>query len=228
MTQHILLIDLENCQGHVDCLMDDLNQYSKVILCYAKTSARVPLDWLLILSEVIQQGKLEIVKMAQVGKDSADFGLSFLAGRLSVQLLESSRFVILSDDKALDYVVQLLITYGHTALRKSGKLPATPQQDAKVLTEAELPVKKESKTSVEQRMFIYSYCHKLWNNGKTNNYPVTKSALLKSIYLFSSQDQALSDKTLQYLISSNAFKIKNKESIQVNLPKLETLAKMAS
>lgn len=68
MTQHILLIDLENCQGHVDCLMDDLNQYSKVILCYAKTSARVPLDWLLNLSEVIQQGKLEIVKMAQLAK----------------------------------------------------------------------------------------------------------------------------------------------------------------
>ncbi len=226
--EQILLIDLENCQGHVDCLMDDLQQFSRVILCYAKTNAKIPLDWLTALSHVIQQGRLEILKMSQVGKDSADFGLSFLAGRLSVQLSRPSHFIILSDDKALDYVINLLTTYGHSAIRKSGKVLITPLTENKPALDSESAVKKESKTSAEQRQFIYNYCQRLLNSGKTGNFPVTKSALLKSIYSFSSQDQALSDKTLQYLISSNAFKVKNKESIQVNLPKLETLAKMVT
>ncbi len=227
MTQHILLIDLENCQGHVDCLMDDLNQYSKVILCYAKTSARVPLDWLLSLSEVIQQGKLEIVKMAQVGKDSADFGLSFLAGRLSVQLLESSHFVILSDDKALDYVVQLLVTYGHTALRKSGKLPVTPLNENKVISNVEPSIEKESKANAEVEKIAHRCCQQLFKSSKNGANPKSKQGLFNMIRNFVKNDER-AKKVFQYLITSSVIKINADESLVVNRTKLETLAKMAS
>lgn len=227
MTQHILLIDLENCQGHVDCLMDDLNQYSKVILCYAKTSARVPLDWLLSLSEVIQQSKLEIVKMAQVGKDSADFGLSFLAGRLSVQLLEPSHFVILSDDKALDYVVQLLTTYGHTALRKSGKLPSNSLDESKVMSNVETPINIEKKINSEVEKATHMCCQQLFKSFKKAASPKSKQALFNMIRNFAKNDD-LAKKVFQYLINSSVIKVSTSDSIIINKAKLETLAKMAS
>lgn len=44
-----------------------------------------------------------------MGKDSADFGLAFLAGQLSIQLNpDEYNIKIMSNDKALDYVVDLL------------------------------------------------------------------------------------------------------------------------
>ena len=226
MTQHILLIDLENCQGRVDCLMDDLNQYSKVILCYAKTSARVPLDWLLSLSEMIQQGKLELVKMTQVGKDSADFGLSFLAGRLSVELPESSHFVILSDDKALDYVVQILGTYGHTALRKSGKVPANSLDEVKIISNLETSTKKETKINSEVQKAAHRCCQQLFKSLKKAAHPKSKQALFNMIRNFVKNDD-LAKKVFQYLITSSVIMVNTNDSIVVNKAKLETLAKMA-
>lgn len=225
-SEQILLIDLENCQGHVEQLMEDVQQFSKVMLCYAKTSAKIPLDWLTTLSQVIHDGRLEIIKMSQVGKDSADFGLSFLAGRLSVQLSQPSHFVILSDDKALDYVIHLLKTYGHSAIRKSGKHNPAVIEPVKTPVPAENPVKNDAKTNAEQRQFIYRYCKILEKSVKKSAYPKTKTALLNSIKSFTHND-TLAKKIFHYLITSSAIKINADEAVVLNMPKLETLAKQA-
>lgn len=225
--QQILLIDLENCQGHVDCLMEDLKQFSKVILCYAKTNAKIPLDWLVALSQVIQQGRLEILKMSHSGKDSADFGLSFLAGRLSVELSQPSHFVILSDDKALDYVISLLNHYGHSAIRKSGKVNTNLAEDGKVLPVTKEPIKDAGKTSVKQNQAIYSYCHQLFISSKKGNFPKSRKALSNMIQS-SVRNEAMAKKVLHYLITSSALKINADEVVTLNLPKLEALAKMAN
>lgn len=225
--EQILLIDLENCQGHVDCLMDDLQYFSRVILCYAKTNAKIPLDWLTALSNVIQQGRLEILKMSQVGKDSADFGLSFLAGRLSVQLSQPSHFIILSDDKALDYVINLLKTYGHSAIRKSGKVNSSSSEDNKVLPAIKEPIKSANKTTVEQRQAIYSYCQQLYASSKKGIYPKSRQALSNMIHS-TVRNEALAKKVLHYLITSSVLKINTDDLVTLNLPKLETLAKMAN
>lgn len=233
--QQILLIDLENCQGHVDSLMNDLEQFSKVIVCYAKTNAKIPLDWLVALSQVIQKGQLEIVKMLQAGKDSADFGLSFLAGRLSVQLTQPSHFVILSDDKALDYVIHLLNTYGHSAIRKSGKTvscnasscnknKSTQASTAKAISVT--PLAGAGKTTGVQRQAIYKYCQLLHASSKKGVYPKSRQALAHTIQN-AVKDETLAKKIFHYLITSSALKINPDDLVTLNLPKIETLAKMA-
>lgn len=104
----VLLIDLENCPSQISCLDETLNEYALVVICYAQTSAKIPLDWLMPLTDIINSGRLKIFKMANSGKNSADFGISFYAGMLMQQLPADAHFVIMSNDTGLDHVVNLL------------------------------------------------------------------------------------------------------------------------
>jgi hypothetical protein len=56
------------------------------------------------LSLAIQDKRLLIIKMPKIGKDSADFGLTFIAGRLSVQLGKGSLIDVMSNDTAMSYM----------------------------------------------------------------------------------------------------------------------------
>lgn len=85
-TLRTLLIDLENCPNHIQELQDSLRDYDKVIICYASTGAKIPLDWLMPLHETISAGHLQIHKMDSIGKNAADFGIFFFAGMLAQQL----------------------------------------------------------------------------------------------------------------------------------------------
>jgi len=113
----ILLIDLENCPSQILQLQENLEEYTKVIICYAKTGVKIPLDWLIPLSAVVNEKKLNVFKMANIGKNSADFGISFFAGSLMQQFQQKAHFVIISNDTDLDHVVNLLISQGCTAER---------------------------------------------------------------------------------------------------------------
>ena len=86
----VLLIDLENCPNQILQLQEDLEQYTQVVICYAKTGVKIPLDWLMPLSATVTQNKLKIHKMANIGKNSADFGICFFAGALMQQFQKSS------------------------------------------------------------------------------------------------------------------------------------------
>ena len=76
----VLLIDLENCPDQIFQLQEKLEQFSQVVVCYAQTGAKIPLDWLIPLSVAVSSSKLKIFKMTHAGKNAADFGICFFAG----------------------------------------------------------------------------------------------------------------------------------------------------
>lgn len=107
-THKVLLIDLENCPTQIQQLKVDLDHFLQIVICYAHSQAKIPLGWLNELAEAIQQNKLRVIKMAQGGKNSADFGLAFFAGVLMQEHPVETEFIIVSNDKDLDHVVHLL------------------------------------------------------------------------------------------------------------------------
>lgn len=116
-TSQVLLIDLENCPNQLQKLPENLADFSQVVICYAKSTAKVPLDWLHFLHKTINANRLKIIKMPNGGKNAADFGICFFAGVLMTQLPEKTHFVIISNDTDLDHAVNLLISQGRTAER---------------------------------------------------------------------------------------------------------------
>ncbi len=100
----VLLIDLENCPHQINQLQKDLEHFSQVIICYAQSGAKLPLDWLMPLSTAVSANKLMVFKMTNSGKNAADFGICFFAGVLMQQLKQEAHFVIVSNDTDLDYV----------------------------------------------------------------------------------------------------------------------------
>jgi len=113
----VLLIDLENCPHHVQQLQKHLKEFSQVVICYAQSGAKIPLDWLMPLSATVHANQLNIFKMTSGGKNAADFGICFFAGALMQQLPAETHFVIVSNDTDLDHVVQAVIP----KLKTSGK-----------------------------------------------------------------------------------------------------------
>lgn len=116
-TTKILLIDLENYPSQINELQKVLNEYSLVVICYAHSNAKIPLDWLMPLNDTINADKLKVLKMTTTGKNAADFGISFYAGMLMQQMPTNAHFAIMSDDADLDHVVNLLRSQNRTAER---------------------------------------------------------------------------------------------------------------
>lgn len=112
----VLLIDLENCPHQIGGLLDQLDRYTRVVICYAQSGAKIPLDWLPALSQMLTAGRLQIQRMPSTGKNAADFGISFFAGVLTQQIPDAS-FTIVSNDTDLDHVVQLLHSLKREAKR---------------------------------------------------------------------------------------------------------------
>ena len=234
----VLLIDIENGLGHIQSRIKDLRIYQKVIVCYAHDGVKIPLDWLFPLSEVLQSGQLELIKMPEVGKNAADFGLYFIAGMLAERFKQPTAFTILSNDADLDYLVQLLQRYQHQAERIS-LLPVKELAPAPVVVQpgpnssAALPVPDQqepastAKTSEAQKQFIYKYCQRLSQLAKTANPPTSKSALVNSIRSFANGDQVLTDKSVHYLVSSGAYKVKGTTGLEPDLAKIRELAAKA-
>ena len=232
----VLLIDIENGIGHIQSRIKDLKVYQKVIVCYAHDGVKIPLDWLFPLSEVLQSGQLELIKMPEVGKNAADFGLYFIAGMLAERFKQPTSFTILSNDADLDYLLQLLQRYQHQAERIS-LLPVRELAPAPVAqAKPDLPVStaaagqipaSTAKTSEEQKQFIYKYCQRLSQLAKTANPPSSKSALVNSIRSFANGDQALTDKSVHYLVSSGAYKVKGAAGLEPDRDKIRELAAKA-
>ncbi|MEB3295544.1 MAG: PIN domain-containing protein [Synechococcales bacterium] len=167
----VLLIDLENCPGQIDQLQENLEQFSQVVICYAQTGAKIPLDWLIPLSATVSLNKLRIFKMTSGGKNAADFGICFFAGVLMQQLHKETHFVIISNDTDLDHVVNLLKGQERSAERIGNKKE-----------EKETTTTKVTKTTFETVVStspIKIYCMHLVTYSK--NRPARKDTLLNSI-----------------------------------------------
>jgi len=171
----VLLIDLENCPDQIYQLQENLEQFSQVIICYAQTGAKIPLDWLIPLSAMVSSNKLRIFKMANIGKNAADFGICFFAGSLMQQLHKETHFVIISNDTDLDHVVNLLKSQGRSAERMGTR------KDEKE-TGSKTAKNNAAKATVEAIVVVSPikiYCMHLVTYSK--NRPAKKDTLINSI-----------------------------------------------
>lgn len=115
----ILLLDIENFHKTEKELIELFKTYAYVYLAYAKSPVAITLDGLQQLSTYIVEKRLVLIKMPTSGPDAADFGLAFLAGQLSVQMLpKDALFDVMSNDKKFIYIVDLLKAMGFSAEQK--------------------------------------------------------------------------------------------------------------
>ncbi|MBF0437199.1 MAG: hypothetical protein HQL77_17800 [Magnetococcales bacterium] len=121
VSPQVLLIDLDNCPKEVEKLPQTLSVFFRIIVCYGGIEPKVPLGLVTVLATAIHEGKLELIGMKRGGKNAADFGLAFYAGRLVSEAPEEAEFTILSDDTDLDHVVDLLSGSGRKAKRLNSK-----------------------------------------------------------------------------------------------------------
>jgi len=163
----VLLIDLENCPNQIHQLQKNLEEFSQVIICYAQSGAKIPLDWLMPLSATVNENKLKIFKMTNGGKNAADFGICFFAGALMQQLQQETHFLIVSNDTDLDHVVNLLKSQGRSAERVGTK------------KEEKQSIPTTTTTTTISLSPLKTYCMHLVTYSK--NRPAKKDTLLNSI-----------------------------------------------
>lgn len=208
----VLLIDLENCPTQIEHLQEDLERFAKVVICYARTGAKIPLDWLLPLSSTISSDKLKIFKMASPGKNSADFGICFFAGILMEQLQKETHFTIVSNDTDLDHVVNLLRSQGRSAerlgMKKEDKMSdISSPKSVDNLTTSVSPIK--------------TYCMHLVTYSK--NRPARKDTLLNSIKNKFKSEPEEAARVFQSLTAQGAIAIADKK-VSYNDKKIKELA----
>ena len=162
----VLLIDLENCPSQINQLMNNLERYSHVVVCYAQSGAKIPLDWVVPLTSTVNNDRLKIVKMPNSGKNAADFGITFWAGVFMAQLPLETHFDIVSNDNDLDHVVNLLISQQRSAERIGFK-----KDNPKVFLGT-----SETVTQPKEDC-LHEYCSHLVKHSK----PAKKTTLLNSI-----------------------------------------------
>jgi len=120
-----LLIDLDNCPRQIERLPETLSEYVRVIACYGGAEPKVPLGMVPLLATAIHEGRLAIIGMQKKGKNAADFGLAFWAGRLVAEMPPDTEFLILSQDTDLDHVVYMLQGANRRVERLDGKVHRT-------------------------------------------------------------------------------------------------------
>lgn len=117
-----LLIDIDNCPRQLERLPETLTEYTRVIACYGGSEPKVPLGMVPLLAAALQEGRLAIIGMHKKGKNAADFGLAFWAGRLAAEMPPHTEFCILSQDTDLDHVVDMLQESDRRVERLDGKV----------------------------------------------------------------------------------------------------------
>jgi len=157
----VVLVDLENCPNQLSKLYENLFQFNKIVICYAHSEVKIPIDWLIPLSAAISQSKLDILRMPHCGKNSADFGIAFLAGMLTQQYDKKTQYFIISNDKGLDHVVDLLHSRGLWAKRLGTATVSNITENSDYIN------------------WVKEYCTQLATH--TSNRPAKKEALLNSI-----------------------------------------------
>lgn len=206
----VMLIDLENCPKQLQNLPEDIDTYSRVVICHAHANAKIPLNWITLLAEAITAGRLKIQQMEKGGKNAADFGICFLAGALMQELPADTHFVIVSDDKDLDHAVHLLQAHQRSAERigllehvdnASQLQPVVDQKD--------------------EAAMIAVYCEHLRIHAK--NRPAKPSTLQNSIRSSCQLDVKSTESLYKDMISNGIFCVVNQQ-IRYNESRIRMLA----
>lgn len=115
MAENIVLIDAENlgCSTTVinNCLMD----YNKTYIIFSHFLAKLDFNSIASFASEIKNERLNIIRMDNIGKNSADFGLAFIAGQLSRTLETGSTIEIRSKDLMFNNIVNMLKQCGFNA-----------------------------------------------------------------------------------------------------------------
>ncbi|EIJ42098.1 Protein of unknown function DUF88 [Beggiatoa alba B18LD] len=201
--QKILLIDIDNCPSEINNIIGNSKIYSRIVICYGGQVPKVSLNLLCAFADMMNEKKLEIIGMQKKGKNAADFGLCFLAGRLSQQITQAE-FIILSNDTDLDHAVNLLQTVGHSAQRIG------TMQENQTVTEIS-PLKHESKSITNEIIELaqdYYQHHLNATIKKSQARPAKKETLLNSIRAFSQKKMPNVEVAIfDYLHSKGYFRI---------------------
>ncbi|MGN7612074.1 PIN domain-containing protein [Magnetococcales bacterium HHB-1] len=135
--KQILLIDLDNCGHEIKKLSQSIKNYTHIICCYGADEPKIPLSVAQILAPALCSQRLEFVHMEKGGRNAADFGLAFWAGKLIKTYGANSQFFILSADTDLDHVIYLIQQEGRQATRllKSEDKPPAKQTKKEISLE---------------------------------------------------------------------------------------------
>ncbi|MEB3231706.1 MAG: PIN domain-containing protein [Leptolyngbyaceae bacterium] len=213
----VLLIDLENCPAQIKQLQQNLERFSQVVICYARTGAKIPLDWLIPLSSTVSSNRLKIFKMTNGGKNAADFGICFFAGALMQELPANTHFVIISNDKDLDHVIHLLKSQGRSAERV-GSL----EKDKSITEDApENDVKEANSEPSSIASPLNIYCAHLITYSK--NRPAKQDTLLNSIKNKFKNTPVVPQEVLTLLVKQGAVKI-SENKVAYHNQKIKELA----
>ena len=172
-TVRALLIDLDNCPRQIERLPETLATFARVVACYGGTEPKVPFGMVPLLATAIHEGRLAIIGMQKKGKNAADFGLAFWAGRLVAEMPPDTEFLILSQDTDLDHVVLMLQSANRHVERLDGKVHRTTKKASPA------PPELQGETDGDA---ITEYCAVYLQTGRSR--PVRKITLSNSIRAF--------------------------------------------
>ena len=207
--QRVLLIDLENYPSQIYTLMDDLDTYTQVVICYAQTGAKVPIDWLMRLTTAVNNNRLTLFKVPSTGKNAADFGITFWAGKLMAELPIETHFDIVSNDTDLDHLISLLLSEQRSAVRISSK-----KEDTSICS-------KNIENTENHEIYSHQYCLYLYNHkgGK----PAKKETLLNDINARLKANNVDCNKVIEQLVKKGVITL-NENKVTYNQSKLNTVA----
>jgi len=215
VNDRVLLIDLENCPSQIQQLMKDLEQYSQVVICYAQSGAKIPIDRIVPLTATVNNNRLRIAKMPNGGKNAADFGITFWAGVMMAGLPSETHFTIMSNDTDLDHVVNLLKDQSRSAERIGAKKDVNSPHLTNLTNETVDNVKSHK---------IQQYCSHLVQHNK--NRPAKKETLINNIKSKFKEDDFDSENFLTQLIKASAIVVKEGNKIAYNESSILKLAKV--
>jgi hypothetical protein len=204
---HALLIDLDNCPRQIEMLPQTLDGFSRIVACYGGVEPKVHLSLVPLLAAAINTGKLEIVGMEKRGKNAADFGIAFWAGRLMAEMPPETEFLILSQDSDLDHVVNMLRSAKRKVRRINGKtkkvkIANSPASSQGILSETD-------DISSDDLNVIEEYSRQVLHSGKPR--PAKKTTLIKSVKsYFKNRKEIDPEKVLQGLVENGIIAINEK------------------
>jgi hypothetical protein len=202
-----LLIDLDNCPKQIDLIHQALAGITRAVACYGSVEPKVQVGLVPLLAAAINEGKLEIIRMEKRGKNAADFGLAFWAGRLAAELPPETEFIILSQDGDLDHVVSLLRSAGRKVERLDGKTAKIEIASKPGSAKSRQPVATPAKRSLDD--FVEDYRRQHLKTGKAR--PAKKTTLMNSIKsCFKKHKDANPEKIVQTLLERGIIAIDGK------------------